>query len=80
MKQQGYEVDEVLCFILVRLCFNRLRSAWRPGGYPPTKHQQVRPVLASPGARIAAVHCRLLEQVFSRKGGREPMSPVLAVL
>lgn len=58
MKQQGYEVDEVLCFILVRLCYNRLRSAWRPGGYPPVKHQQVRPVLASPGARTAAVHCR----------------------
>ena len=41
MKQRGFEVDEVLCFILVRLCYNRLRSAWRPGGYPPSKAQQV---------------------------------------
>ena len=37
MKQQGHAVDEVVCFILLRLCFNRLRNAWLPGGYPPKK-------------------------------------------
>lgn len=30
-------MDEVVCFILLRLCFNRLRNAWLPGGYPPKK-------------------------------------------
>ena len=37
MKQQGHVVDEVVCFILLRLCFNSLRNAWLPGGYPPKK-------------------------------------------
>ena len=37
MKQQGQAVDEVVCFILLRLCFNCLRDAWLPGGYPPKK-------------------------------------------
>ncbi len=37
MKQQGHVVDEVVCFILLRLCFNCLRNAWLPGGYPPKK-------------------------------------------
>ncbi len=30
-------MDEVVCFILLRLCFNCLRNAWLPGGYPPKK-------------------------------------------
>ena len=30
-------VDEVVCFILLRLSFNCLRNAWLPGGYPPKK-------------------------------------------
>ena len=37
MKQQGHVVDEVMCFILLRLCFNCLRASWLPGGYPPKK-------------------------------------------
>ena len=37
MKQQGHVVDEVVCFILLRLCFNSLRATWLPGGYPPKK-------------------------------------------
>lgn len=35
MKQRGHTIDEALCFILVRLCYNRLRKSWYPGGYPP---------------------------------------------
>ena len=37
MKKQGQAVDEVVSFILLRLCFNCLRDAWLPGGYPPKK-------------------------------------------
>lgn len=37
LKQRGHLVDEAVCFILVRLCYNRLRDAWYPGGYPPKK-------------------------------------------
>lgn len=37
MKQQGHIVDEAVCFILLRLCYNRLRESWYPGGYPPRK-------------------------------------------
>lgn len=37
MKQRGHVVDEAVCFILVRLCYNQLRDAWYPGGYPPKR-------------------------------------------
>ena len=68
MKQRGHVVDEAVCFILVRLCYNQLRDAWYPGGYPPKRsstkvhettsaHCGVR-VMVFPGAN--AVHCNLL--------------------
>lgn len=37
MKQKGIKVGETHCFALLRLCFNRIRALWYPGGYPPTK-------------------------------------------
>ncbi len=37
MRARGGAVDEALCFILVRLCYNGARAAWFPGGYPPGK-------------------------------------------
>ncbi|CAL8460572.1 g101 [Coccomyxa elongata] len=37
MKQRGHVVDEAVCFILVRLCYNQLRDSWYPGGYPPKR-------------------------------------------
>lgn len=39
MQQRKIIVDEAVCFILLRLCFNRLREEWYPGGYPPTTGQ-----------------------------------------
>ena len=53
MKQQGQAVDEVVCFILLRLCFNCLRDAWLPGGYPPKK-DGFKVLLVAP---IASVSC-----------------------
>ena len=37
MKKSGLKVGETHCFALLRLCFNRIRALWYPGGYPPTK-------------------------------------------
>ena len=34
-RARGVPVDDALAFILVRLCYNKLRAAWFPGGYPP---------------------------------------------
>ena len=36
MQQRRVPLDGTLCFILLRLCYNRLREEWYPGGYPPT--------------------------------------------
>ena len=41
MQQRKIIVDEAVSFILLRLCFNRLREEWYPGGYPPTAGQAV---------------------------------------
>jgi hypothetical protein len=37
MKQKGFRIGEAHCFAIARLCFNRIRALWRPGGYPPSK-------------------------------------------
>lgn len=36
MQQRRVPLDGTVCFILLRLCYNRLREEWYPGGYPPT--------------------------------------------
>lgn len=38
MRQQGVAVDEAVCFVALRVCFNALRAHWSPGGYPPLPH------------------------------------------
>ena len=35
MRRQGVAVDEAVCFVALRVCFNALRELWTPGGYPP---------------------------------------------
>ncbi|KAK9820618.1 hypothetical protein WJX72_012335 [[Myrmecia] bisecta] len=50
MKKRGLRVDEAVCFILLRLCYNGQRASWYPGGYPPGKTQSQ----GMPGARSAA--------------------------
>ena len=72
MKQRGFEVDEVLCFILVRLCYNRLRSAWRPGGYPPSKAQQDR-ISLSGGAAAGGAGRALLKALTSTEPEAEAL-------
>ncbi|KAL3134957.1 hypothetical protein ABBQ32_007917 [Trebouxia sp. C0010 RCD-2024] len=62
MQQHKIMVDDAVCFVLLRLCFNRLREEWYPGGYPPTAGQAMHrhPGETSPAGR------RLL-QVLSGK-------------
>ncbi len=36
MKVQHVPLGEAHAFSLLRLCYNCIRSLWRPGGYPPT--------------------------------------------
>lgn len=45
MRQRGIKLDNTLCFILLRLCYNRLREEWYPGGYPPVPEQHPRHLL-----------------------------------
>ena len=47
MKQKGFRIGESHCFAIARLCFNRIRALWRPGGYPPSKASAA----AMPGER-----------------------------
>ena len=63
MKQQGQAVDEVVCFILLRLCFNCLRDAWLPGGYPPKK-DAFKVLLVAPLAPVSSVWAAI-QQGFS---------------
>ena len=37
LRQKGFKIGEAHCFAIARLCFNRIRALWRPGGYPPNK-------------------------------------------
>ncbi len=37
LRQKGFKIGEAHCFAIARLCFNRIRGLWRPGGYPPNK-------------------------------------------
>ena len=50
MKQKGFRIGEAHCFAIARLCFNRIRALWRPGGYPPSKANAA----AVPGERCAS--------------------------
>lgn len=59
MRQRGIKLDNTLCFVLLRLCYNRLREEWYPGGYPPTpdKHPHHMPGQTSPAGRhLIQVH------------------------
>ncbi|DBB18556.1 TPA: hypothetical protein ACH3X3_000188 [Trebouxia sp. C0006] len=47
MRQKKIVLDGTLCFILLRLCYNRLREEWYPGGYPP--RTDGRPMQHMPG-------------------------------
>lgn len=58
MKQRKILLDNALCFILLRLCYNRLRAEWYPGGYPP--RADARPMQHMPG-EISPAGTRLLQ-------------------
>jgi pentatricopeptide repeat protein len=37
MRVRGVPVDNAIAETMLRLCYNRLRQSWRPGGYPPQR-------------------------------------------
>lgn len=37
MRIRGVKIDNAIAETLLRMCYNRLRQSWRPGGYPPQR-------------------------------------------
>lgn len=37
MRLRGVKIDNTIGETLLRMCYNRLRQSWRPGGYPPQR-------------------------------------------
>lgn len=76
---RGVRLDEACTVMLLRICYNRLRQAWVPGGYPPN-----RPATAAtaggtlPGSKRSNERLRLVEVRWRRRhwlraGGRFPL-------
>ena len=63
MRQRKIVLDGTLCFILLRLCYNRLREEWYPGGYPPRAEGSAKLMQRMPGERSPAGK-RLLQVVY----------------
>ncbi len=63
MKLHGVRMDESHANLLLRMCYNRLRQAWVPGGYPPHRAdgQAGGASAALPGSRRSQEGQRLLE-------------------
>lgn len=65
MKLHKVSMDETHAVIMLRMCYNRLRQTWVPGGYPP--HRPDGPAAGSgagsalPGMRRTHERQRLLE-------------------
>ncbi|KAI3428088.1 hypothetical protein D9Q98_006471 [Chlorella vulgaris] len=69
MKLRGVRMDETHALMLLRICYNRLRQAWVPGGYPPNRPTGGAGGGGFPGARQSPLRQRLLEALTPR--GRE---------
>ena len=63
MKLHGVRMDESHANLLLRMCYNRLRQAWVPGGYPPHRAdgQAGGASAALPSSRRSQEGQRLLE-------------------
>ena len=61
MKLRGVRMDETHAVILLRICYNRLRQSWVPGGYPPNRASAPVAVANLPGSRRSHECQRLLE-------------------
>ena len=61
MKLRGVRMDETHAVILLRICYNRLRQSWVPGGYPPNRASAPVAVGSLPGSRRSQECQRLLE-------------------
>jgi hypothetical protein len=69
MKLRGVRMDETHALMLLRICYNRLRQAWVPGGYPPNRPTGGAGSGGFTGARQSPLRQRLLEALTPR--GRE---------
>lgn len=57
-------MDEACAAMLLRICYNRLRQSWVPGGYPPHRpvgRDGTAGVGALPGSKRSQERQRLLE-------------------
>lgn len=63
MKLHGVRMDESHANTLLRMCYNRLRQSWVPGGYPPHKAEAAGGAggASLPGSRRTQERQRLLE-------------------
>lgn len=64
MKLRGVRMDEACAAMLLRICYNRLRQSWVPGGYPPHRpvgRDGAAGVGALPGSKRSQERQRLLE-------------------
>lgn len=63
MKLHGVRMDESHANTLLRMCYNRLRQSWVPGGYPPHKAEAAGGAAGAslPGSRRTQERQRLLE-------------------
>ena len=62
LKLHGVRMDDTHANLLLRMCYNRLRQAWVPGGYPPNRPEAAAAAGAAlPGTRRTQERQRLLE-------------------
>ncbi|KAL4443545.1 hypothetical protein ABPG75_011282 [Micractinium tetrahymenae] len=70
MKLRGVRMDEACAAMLLRICYNRLRQSWVPGGYPPHRptgrEGGAAGVGALPGSKRSHERQRLLEALAPR--------------
>lgn len=78
MKLHGVRMDESHANTLLRMCYNRLRQSWVPGGYPPHKAEAAGGAgsAALPGSRRTQERQRLLEALTPRGRRVELREPV----
>jgi hypothetical protein len=58
-----------ICYTLLTTCFNRIRKAWWPGGYPPKPTASMGPHSNLPGLRPAEAR-QLLHVLQPGSGGK----------
>jgi hypothetical protein len=66
MKLRGVRMDETHAVMLLRICYNRLRQGWVPGGYPPHRLQRGGGGGGLGASSLSPLRQRLLEALTPR--------------